>query len=95
MLYVDVNYQRQGAGQLLMDWGVSKADELGYSSLIESTRSGKPLYERNGYTGERKHLAVPEKWLWRTPVQYWLMYRPARTAGKVNGVNGTNGVNSD
>lgn len=77
MLYTDLPYQRQGAGQLIMDWGVSKAEELGYQSILESTRFGYGLYERNGYNGERTWLEVPEKWFWRTPVQYWFMHRPA------------------
>lgn len=78
MLFVSDKYQRQGVGQLLMDWGVSKADELGYQSIIESTITGKRLYEKNGYTGKRVHIEVPEKWLWRTPIQFWIMYRPAK-----------------
>ena len=39
----------RGAGNLIMDWGVKKADELGVESFIEATKIGKRLYENNGF----------------------------------------------
>ena len=43
------NHRRRGAGRLLMEWGTKKADELGLTSYIESTESGRPLYEAQGF----------------------------------------------
>ncbi|KAF2645481.1 hypothetical protein P280DRAFT_389357 [Massarina eburnea CBS 473.64] len=48
-LYVDPDYQRQGIGQRLLEWGLKQADEDGYPVYLEGTTSAKPFYEKAGF----------------------------------------------
>jgi len=96
--FVHPDYRRRGAGRLLMDWGVNKADELGYETYIDATVEGKPLYDVYGFISADKHdfdvseanpsqrwkeqIAEPQKLL---PFSFWPMWRPAKeekSAGK-------------
>ncbi|MCJ1313867.1 hypothetical protein MMC25_007547 [Agyrium rufum] len=43
------NHRRQGAADLLMKWGLKKADEIGVDILLEASEMGKPLYEKYGF----------------------------------------------
>jgi GNAT superfamily N-acetyltransferase len=45
-------HRRRGVGQLLMEWGIKKADELGLPSYIEATDIGLRLYEASGFRVE-------------------------------------------
>ncbi|KAI4129551.1 MAG: hypothetical protein LQ338_002187 [Usnochroma carphineum] len=47
--YVHPSYRRQGAGNMLVQWGTQKADELGLEAFVESTADGKPLYAKHGF----------------------------------------------
>ena len=38
-----------GAGNLLVEWGTKKADEMGVEAFVESTAIGVPLYEKHGF----------------------------------------------
>lgn len=46
-------YQGQGAGRMLVGWGVEKANEEGLECYLDATPEGKQLYERLGFKGER------------------------------------------
>lgn len=46
-------YQGQGAGRMLVGWGVEKADEEGLECYLDATPEGKQLYETLGFKGER------------------------------------------
>ena len=35
--------------KLVMDWGISKADELGVDAYVEATETGRLLYEKYGF----------------------------------------------
>ena len=50
LCFVRPTYRRRGAGRLLVEWGLQKADELGLEAFVESTLDGKPLYESCGFT---------------------------------------------
>jgi predicted N-acetyltransferase YhbS len=39
-LYVRREYQRRGIGNMLVQWGVRKADELGLLAYTEATPAG-------------------------------------------------------
>ncbi|TVY64368.1 hypothetical protein LSUE1_G007924 [Lachnellula suecica] len=79
-------YRRQGVGQQCLDWGMNKADELGYEIFLESTFYWRPLYKTNGFIHIQEFVIHPEtavpddKWMeieekvgvWRA----WLMWRP-------------------
>ena len=49
VLYVHPDYRRRGAGNLFMEWGTRKADELGLNSYIEASEMGKMLYLKHGF----------------------------------------------
>ena len=77
MLYVDKEFQGKGAGRCAMEWGVKRAEERGWQAVLESTRWARVLYEKFGFVAvEHKLLEVPERWAYKTPVQYFVMYRP-------------------
>lgn len=41
--------RRQGAGQQLLRWGLSKADQDGVETFLAASPAGVPLYEKNGF----------------------------------------------
>ncbi|TVY40860.1 hypothetical protein LOCC1_G005186 [Lachnellula occidentalis] len=87
VLFTHPEYRRKGVGQQFMDWGMKKADQLGYDFFLESTFYGRPLYEANGFLYIEECIVHPETenpeddWkkidekvgLWT----FWLMWRPA------------------
>jgi len=49
VLCVHPSAQRRGAGAMLVEWGVEKADAMGLTGLVEGSRMGAPLYARYGF----------------------------------------------
>lgn len=49
VLAVDPKYQGQGIGKALLQWGLDEADRLGLITFLESTREGRPLYDKYGF----------------------------------------------
>lgn len=45
-------FQGKGAGGMMMQWGVNKADEDGVECYLDATPEGKPLYEKFGFRDE-------------------------------------------
>ncbi|KAF4624852.1 hypothetical protein G7Y89_g13316 [Cudoniella acicularis] len=50
--FVHTKHRRRGAGRLMMEWGLKKADELGLASFVEATDSGLKLYREYGFKVE-------------------------------------------
>ncbi|KAF4973201.1 hypothetical protein FSARC_453 [Fusarium sarcochroum] len=48
------DYQRRGAGSMLMRWGCDLADKNGVAAYVDASKSGAPLYERFGFVDESK-----------------------------------------
>ncbi|KAI1078354.1 acyl-CoA N-acyltransferase [Whalleya microplaca] len=48
-LVVHPDHRRRGAGRMLTNWGIQKADELGLESCIEAVPFAIPMYEKYGY----------------------------------------------
>ncbi|GJC82238.1 hypothetical protein ColLi_05076 [Colletotrichum liriopes] len=46
------DYQRRGAGSLLLKWGCELADENGVGAYVDASKAGKGLYERFGFVDE-------------------------------------------
>jgi GNAT superfamily N-acetyltransferase len=80
-------HRRRGAGQLLMEWGIRKADKLGLASYIEATDIGLTLYEAHGFKVEgdidldattenpsEEFIQLREKL--GCPIHGWFMRRP-------------------
>lgn len=49
MIVTRSKYQGLGAGRMLMEWGVERADEEGVECYLDATPQGMPLYERFGF----------------------------------------------
>ncbi|KAI5783704.1 hypothetical protein EDC01DRAFT_217572 [Geopyxis carbonaria] len=91
MCYVDPKHQKRGAGKKIMEWGMKRAEKLELQVVIESTPFAKHLYEIHGCECvDRIYIEVPEKWLWRTPIKYYLMHKeaPPKTNGVANRATG-------
>lgn len=43
------DHERKGCESLLLDWGLTKADELGLRVYLDATNVGKGLYEKKGF----------------------------------------------
>ncbi|KAK3370590.1 acyl-CoA N-acyltransferase [Podospora didyma] len=42
-------FMGNGAGGLMMRWGLEQADAGGFETYLDATPSGKPLYDKNGF----------------------------------------------
>ncbi|KAL7622779.1 hypothetical protein AAE478_006458 [Parahypoxylon ruwenzoriense] len=84
-LVVHPDHRRRGAGKLLLDWGIQKADELGLESCIESVPFAVPIYEKFGFGNAEvlnPDLVIPNpsaKWeeYAADDLRVSLMWRPA------------------
>ena len=48
-LAVDPQYQKQGAGSLIVEWGLRRCDEEGCPAYLESTMDAVGFYEKKGF----------------------------------------------
>ncbi|SPO04577.1 uncharacterized protein DNG_07262 [Cephalotrichum gorgonifer] len=46
------DYQRRGAGSMLIKWGCDLADEHGVAAYVDATKAGAPLYAKFGFIDE-------------------------------------------
>ncbi|KAE9372024.1 acyl-CoA N-acyltransferase [Stipitochalara longipes BDJ] len=87
MCYVHPGWQGKGAGKLLVQWGVEKADEMGLKSFVEASPSGRPLYEKFGFVVGEHHLlngeSVREEWKAYGEPEYYWMERPEKEVSAV------------
>lgn len=47
------DHQGRGAGKLLLDWGVKKADDEGLITYLDASQVARPIYERRGFEVKR------------------------------------------
>ncbi|KAJ4342392.1 hypothetical protein N0V87_001010 [Didymella glomerata] len=47
------DHQGRGAGKLLLDWGVEKADDEQLVTYLDATQVAKPIYEKRGFEVRR------------------------------------------
>ncbi|KAI0896465.1 hypothetical protein F4806DRAFT_464652 [Annulohypoxylon nitens] len=91
-LVVHPDHRKRGAGKLLVDWGVQKADELGLETCVESVPFAVPIYEKYGFGNLdelKPDLSVPNpsaKWkeYAADDLRVFLMWRPIRHDYSVN-----------
>lgn len=88
VIFTHPDYRRQGAGDMIMEWGVKKADELGFEMWLDSTSNGIPFYRKHGFAVVYENKFEPvydgeepdEEWKKLekelTPLTLWLMWRP-------------------
>lgn len=86
IIFTVPKYRRRGVGQQFMNWGMAKADELGYDLFLDSTPYGRPLYEANGLILVEENFNLPytdnPDDAWKQVRErvggftFWLMWRP-------------------
>ncbi|KAI4266606.1 MAG: hypothetical protein L6R38_008649 [Xanthoria sp. 2 TBL-2021] len=79
-------HRRRGAGSLLLNWGIQKADELDLETFIEAARPGIPLYSSHGFREVEEYWIDPkveepsEEWKQLKekipPIPWTFMWRP-------------------
>jgi GNAT superfamily N-acetyltransferase len=74
MLFVDPDYQRQGVGTILVQWGTDLADRLFLPCWVEASEVGHGCYARQGYE-DLETIQVDSK-IGR--VFYYIMGRPQK-----------------
>ena len=79
MLFVDPEFARQGVGRTLVDALTRLAQARGAKRLsTEASDVAKPLFERQGFTAERRNLVrVGDQWLANTTMSKTLGAEPA------------------
>ncbi|KAK3628655.1 hypothetical protein LTR56_018470 [Elasticomyces elasticus] len=81
-------YQRKGIGGRLMDWGLRKADELGFDAWVEGSVPGRPLYEKHGFVFQGDiAIIVPDEFADREKMTVAFLTRPGRRLGAANGTS--------
>jgi GNAT superfamily N-acetyltransferase len=43
------DYQRRGAGAMLVKWGCDLADENDVAAYVDASKAGAPLYKKHGF----------------------------------------------
>ncbi|KOS43687.1 hypothetical protein ACN38_g5384 [Penicillium nordicum] len=43
------DYQRRGAGSMLVQWGCDLADKDGVAAYVDASKEGAPLYQKHGF----------------------------------------------
>ncbi|KAJ4380522.1 hypothetical protein N0V86_003879 [Didymella sp. IMI 355093] len=72
------DYQGRGAGKLLLDWGVKKADVEGLVTYLDATQIAKPIYEKRGFEVRREIDWDRKAWGGEgVDVHYCMVRRPA------------------
>jgi hypothetical protein len=87
IIFTQSEYGRQGAGDLIMNWGINKAKEMGVEMWLDATIYGVPLYKKHGFMPVIEISLVPksddtdDEWkkLERElgPMSLTVMWRPA------------------
>ncbi|KAF9766622.1 hypothetical protein IL306_000945 [Fusarium sp. DS 682] len=82
-LATDPGYQRQGAGSLLLQWGMKESAQAGVPIYVESTLEAADLYKKNGFK-EKRSFSVKfwssENQSLQEYTEVSFVYRPRATA---------------
>jgi GNAT superfamily N-acetyltransferase len=86
IIFTHPNYRRQGVGEIMLEWGIKKAKELGVEMWLDATPYGRPLYEKFGFKVANENRLQPrtdtpdEKWekieKELLPITFWQMWLP-------------------
>lgn len=87
ILAIDPAHQRQGAGGKLVEWGLTKADEMDVDAVVESSVFGKGLYLKHGYVFQRdvEVQAASESFADRGSSWFAWLERPKKSSRQANG----------
>lgn len=91
MLHTDPKHQGRGAGGMLIEWGLKKADELSLPIYLESSPPAHRFYQSHGFEDLEEYPLDLSKYggakqLWTTP----LMIRKPKTAVQAKEKENTN-----
>lgn len=59
MLATHPQWERRGAGSMIIQWGCDRADEAGVVAYIDASKKGKGLYQKFGFE-DRSDPALTE-----------------------------------
>ena len=86
IIFTHPDYRRKGAGDLILQWGTKKADEMGLEMWLDATVHGRPLYLKHGFIVVTENNVHPktetpnEEWKKLEeellPITLWAMWRP-------------------
>lgn len=76
---VDKDYQKNGLGFTLVDWGCRQADSLGLEVYLDATLQGLPFYKRYFGFQEVKALKIPSRPDLFGTYELMASVRPAKT----------------
>lgn len=62
ILATDPDWQRMGAGKMLMEEVCNEADRRGWPAWLEGTQEGVRLYEKMGFVGKERIWVDLERW---------------------------------
>lgn len=71
------DHQNRGAGKLLLDWGMMKADDEELMTYLDATQIAKPIYEKRGF--EVKRVMEWDRTIWGgdgADVHYCMLRQP-------------------
>lgn len=88
IIFTHPDYRRQGIADIIMKWGIEKADAMGVEMWLDATEYGVPLYQKHGFVVVHKNNLAPKKdnpsKEWKDiakrlePMIMWQMWRPIR-----------------
>jgi len=86
IIFTHPDYRRQGAGDLILEWGIRKAEEMGVEMWLDATVYGVPLYRKHGFVVVNENNIRPttdnpdQEWekiaKELLPMTMWQMWRP-------------------
>lgn len=76
------DHQGRGAGKLLLDWGLKKADDEGLVTYLDGTQMARPLYEKNGFEVKKAIEWDRTKWGGEGKDVHYCMVRQPRSRTK-------------
>ena len=79
LLATHPRHHRKGAGSMLLQQGLDKADRLGLPSYLDASVNGKPLYERFGFKAIATIPFDGRQYGGRSEGKHHIMVRPAQS----------------
>lgn len=86
IIFTHPDYRRQGIADLIMKWGINKAEAMGVEMWLDATRYGVPVYEKHGFSIVHENNFAPKNdnpsLEWKEmaerlePMVMWQMWRP-------------------
>jgi hypothetical protein len=86
ILFTHPDYRCQGIADIIMKWGIEKADAMGVEMWLDATVYGVPVYQKHGFIVVHENSLAPhtdnptEEWKdiakRLEPMVMWQMWRP-------------------